>query len=117
MNECDYVLTGETTGEDEGTDATVWIECANEGEQIEIDVTGLLTLGVPPQTPTSGGVTYTNNAGGTVTINATATGITYNCEPHFICTLGGIATEGNDADYTGAVVAHGAAGGISVSEE
>jgi hypothetical protein len=113
MNECAYILSGNTV---EG-DAEVWVECGDE--PIEIDVTGLLTLSIPEQTPTEGGVAYTNNTpgAGEVTIDATVQGITYSCAPHFICTLGGIQTEGNNADYEGTVVASGANGPISFSEE
>jgi hypothetical protein len=115
MNGCAYILTGETTGGDEGTDATAWIECP-AGKEIAIIASSLgLTVHIHAQTPTAGGVTYTNTPAGKVTIHETATGITYSCEPDFLCTLGGIAIEGNNADYTGTVVAEGAHGGIEVT--
>jgi hypothetical protein len=35
MNDCEYTLTGSTTGSDNGTDATAWIQCP-AGKEIEI---------------------------------------------------------------------------------
>jgi hypothetical protein len=114
MNGCAFVLTGNTTGSDSGTDATVWVECTTPNEiTMHIPSVGV-TLEIPWQTPTSGGVTYTNEAG-KVVIHSTVTGITYTCTPAFLCGLGGLPSEGNNADYTGTVVAHGAKGNISVS--
>jgi hypothetical protein len=110
MNGCHYKLTGSTTGEDppvSGKDATIWIECPTE----PIKITGSATITVPSQTPTSGGVKYTdlpNHSGGAaVEITTTVTGITYSCHPTFICTLGGVAHHGNTADYTGGVTVTG----------
>jgi hypothetical protein len=106
MNSCDYDLTGTTTGSDTGTDAIVSITCPANTEIVITNSTGL-NLKIPAQTPTSGGVTYTNEAG-KVNVKATSTGITYTCESAFLCNVAGIATEGNTADYTGNVVASGA---------
>jgi len=111
MNGCDYDLTGSTTGSDiSQSDATVWITCNGSPNEIFITNSTGLTLKIPGQTPTSGGVTYVNNADGTMTVNATSTGITYTCESAFLCGLAGIATEGNTADYNGSVTVAGAGG-------
>ena len=120
MNGCAYWLTGETTGEDPKgggkKDATVWVECNPSTNEIIIKATELgVTLKVPAQTPTEGGVVYTNEAGGKVKVTATATGITWTCEPKLACNLGLGGTEGNNADYRGDVEVHGANGKIEVS--
>jgi hypothetical protein len=108
MNGCDYDLTGSTTGSDSGTDATISITCPANTEIVVTTSSGL-NLKIPAQTPTSGGVTYTNEAG-KVKVTETSTGITYTCESPFLCSLSGIATEGNTADYNGSVVLAGAGG-------
>jgi hypothetical protein len=82
MNECGYELTGETTGSDGGTDATIWVKCEHAGEHIVI-TNSLCTIKVPAQTPTSGGVVYDNEGTGNtrdVKVTATVTGITYTSE-------------------------------------
>jgi hypothetical protein len=109
MNGCDFKLTGETTGEDPpvvGKDATVWVECPL-GKVIQITGPAGIVISIPAQTPTVGGVTYTNEAGGKVKVKATATGVTYTCASAFACGLAGIPTHGNDADYTDEVVISG----------
>ncbi len=65
MSGCDYDLTGETTQEDkaDGTgqkDAAVSVTCKNAGEEIKITAPLGCTISVPAQTPTEGGVIYTN---------------------------------------------------------
>jgi len=67
-NHCDYTFTTET---DEGH-APVGVECENEGEHIEVEITpwNHCTLTIAPQT-TGGGVTYTDE-GGEVTVDITA---------------------------------------------
>jgi hypothetical protein len=109
MNGCDYKLTGNTTGSDEGkADATVWIQCKKVGEHIVL-TQSLCTIKVPAQTPTSGGVIYANeteNGKGVVKITATVTGITYTSEGSF-CALGGVSSEGDNADYNGTAVITG----------
>jgi hypothetical protein len=116
MNGCHYVLTGNTTGADPvgTTDATVWITCpVVGGVQQVIKITQAatgITFQVPPQTPTTGGVTYTNEVVGgkkVVKVKATATGVTTLCHPAFICGLAGVSTHENDATYTGTVVGAG----------
>ena len=107
MNGCDYDLTGSTTGSDGGTDATVSITCSGTNK---IEIQGPLgcTVSIPAQTPTSGGVTYTNEGAGAtraVTVTATSTGITYTATN--ACTLVKINTHGNDANYTGTVTVKG----------
>jgi hypothetical protein len=114
MKTCDYDLTGKTTGSDLGTDAPVWITCTGTDE-ITITTSFGATLKIPGQTPTSGGVIYINQAG-KIQVKDTVTGITYTCESAFLCGLAGIPTEGNNADYTGTLIASSPAGNISYSE-
>jgi hypothetical protein len=108
VNGCDYDLTSKTDGKDGAqTDAKVSITCP-VGKEIEI--TGALgcTIKVPEQTPTEGGVVYENGTEGgkkDLTVKATATGITYTTTN--VCTLVGLPTEGNDADYKGTVTVKG----------
>jgi hypothetical protein len=114
-NGCTYVLEGNTTNTDGTTQGKMWLNCP-AGQEITVTLTEIgVTLHIHAQTPTEGGVTYTNLAGGKVTVKAQVTGTTYSCTPAFICGLGGIASEGNNADYTGAVVASSTSGNISVT--
>ncbi len=110
MNGCHYTLTGNTTGSDSGTDATVWIACP-EKEEIKITSSTGAVIAIPSQTPTTGGVTYTNvgnhPGGESMAVKATVTGITYTCSPAFTCGLAGLPTEGNNANYTGNVTVTG----------
>jgi hypothetical protein len=113
MNGCDYDITGNTTGKDvtdssggKTPDATIWITCPKD-KHIGITTNVGCTLTIPEQTPTEGGVTYTNETVGgkkQVTVHATVTGITYTTDG-FACALGGLPSEGNNSDYTGTVVA------------
>ncbi|HEY5815726.1 MAG TPA: hypothetical protein VIS95_05240 [Solirubrobacterales bacterium] len=108
VNHCHYVLTGNTTGSDNGTDATVSIVCGAAGP---IKITGPLgcTVSVPSQTPTSGGVVYdneTNHPGGSaIKVTATSTGITFTSTA--ACGFVGIPSHGNNATYVGSVIATG----------
>jgi hypothetical protein len=111
MNGCDYDISGETTGEDPigSFDATVWITCPG-ANKIQVTYAPLgVTLSIPAQTPTSGGVTYKNlvNHAGASAIEArmTATGFEYSCAPATICMLAGIPANGKTVDYTGTLVA------------
>jgi hypothetical protein len=108
MNTCDYDLTGSTTGSDSGTDATTSITCSGSNEIIITTDFGLI-LRIPAQTPTSGGVTYTNE-GSKVKVTATATGITYTCETAFLCAISNLSMAGNSGDYNGSVILAGAGG-------
>jgi hypothetical protein len=112
MNGCDYEINGETTGKDI-TDpsggktlyGTVWIKCP-VGEEIKVtDTTFGVTIDVHEQTPTEGGVVFTNTpthtGGEAITLKITMTGITYTCTPALTCAAGGISSEANDAHYTG----------------
>jgi hypothetical protein len=113
MNGCDYNITGNTTGKDitdatKGTvpDAKVWVTCP-AGKHIIIETNIGCTLTIPEQTPTEGGVTYTNETVGgkkQVTVHETITGITYTTDG-FACTWLELPSEGNNSDYTGTVVA------------
>lgn len=109
MNHCHYLLTGETNKEDPGVankDAEAHITC-EAGKSIEIVTTIGVTIKVPAQTPTTGGVAYkklpTHSGGEAVEVIATVTGLTYSCAPTFTCTLGGLPHHGQDADYVGSV--------------
>jgi hypothetical protein len=107
MEGCTYDLTGTTTGSDPpaGTDATVSVTCP-VGKVIVIHFPEFgITFTIHEQTSTSGGVTYTNTSlpKKVIDVKATVTGITYTCEPAFLCELGGIPAEGNNADYNGDV--------------
>ncbi len=112
MNGCDYVLSGNTLGLGEGSDATVWIQCP-PGKAIQLLYTPepkvFCKIFLAAQTPTSGGATYTNgieNEKKDVTVKLTATGITYSTEGS-LCALAGLAKEGSNGDYTGTVTATG----------
>ena len=111
MNDCGYILTGDTSGNapaghTAGKDATVWIHCPGSSK-IAITSSLGVTLSIPPQTPTTGGVSYTNvvnHDGNTaVAVKATVTGVTTTCAGTFLCTLGGIAHHSNQYTYTGDV--------------
>ena len=79
------------------------------GNANKIQITSSLgvTLSIPAQTPTTGGVSYTNVANhdgnSAVAVKATVTGITTTCAGTFLCTLGGIAHHSNQYQYTGDV--------------
>jgi hypothetical protein len=108
MNGCHYDLSGNTEVTEDGTDAQVWITCP-ASKEIKIVSSLGVTVTVPEQTPTAkkGGVVYdnlpTHTGGAAIKVTATVTGITYTCAPAFSCGLGGISTEGNNAQYTGSV--------------
>jgi hypothetical protein len=117
MNGCDYVLTGETTGKDEEkTDATVWIVCP-AGKEITTTTKAGCTIHIHEQTPTGGGVTYTNGTGANgkpdVTVHVTMTGITYSTKGAF-CSLGKLPEEGNTYDTVGTFTIE-ASEGVSTS--
>lgn len=103
MNDCEYTMTGSTTGSDNGTDAIVWIQCP-AGKEIEFAIGAGCTIKVPSQTPTSGGVTYTNltnhSGGSAVSTNTTLTGVTFTA-PGFACSLAGLPSHGNNGSFTG----------------
>ena len=111
MNGCGYILTGETTGtapagHTAGKDATVWLECPGSNK-IQITSSLGITLSIPAQTPTTGGVSYTNvashNGNSAVAVKATVTGVTTTCAGTFLCTLGGYPHHSNQWQYTGDV--------------
>jgi hypothetical protein len=67
------------------------------------------TINLPAQTPTSGGVTYSNGTVGgrkDVTVKETITGITYATTGLF-CVPVGLPSHGNDADIRGSVTVKG----------
>lgn len=105
MNGCHERLTGSTTGSDNGTDATVWIECP-EGKVIKITGPQMCTVEIPGQTPSSGGVTYTNlpnHAGGSaIKVIMTMTGLTYKA-PGIFCAMLGFPAHGTDLHYRGSI--------------
>ncbi len=108
MNGCHYILTGSTTKLDPTADAEVWITCP-EGKQIQITSSLGVTISVPAQTPTGGGVSYANiaNHAGSgktgVKVTATVTGITASCAPALACAFGGVPSHANDYEYNGTV--------------
>jgi len=110
MNGCSYDLNGETTGVHKGVvgnDATFWITCP-VGKEIQITDTSVgVTVSIHEQTPTEGGVIYTNlpkhPGGEAIEVTATVTGTTYTCTPVFTCGLSGISAEANNTIYTGHV--------------
>jgi hypothetical protein len=107
MNGCDYVLSGETANEHGGsTFAEVWLEC-EPGK--EIDITGACRFKIPAQTPTEGGVLYTNQEDGDfwdILVDVEMTGITATPVHSFACTIAH-ATHGWVGDYTGTVTMKG----------
>ena len=105
MNGCDYDFTGETTGKDkEKTDATASVTCP-VGKEIET-TNPLCNIFIHEQTPTEGGVTYTNEAESNnkkdIKVTMTLTGLTWKAEDSFACTLGGFK-EGSNFDLTGSI--------------
>jgi hypothetical protein len=110
VNGCHYKLTGNTTGSDGGTDATTWIECPT-GKSIQTTSSAGPVISIPSQTPTEGGVTYTNlpnhPGGSAVKVTMTVTGITSTCAPSFTCGLAGIPTHANSLKWTGTMTLTG----------
>lgn len=110
VNDCHYVVTGETEKFDPGADAEVWIQCP-VGQVIEITTTLGCIIRVPTQTPTIGGVIYKNlpdhPGGKAIEVVATVTGIQFTSNNTFICQLVGIPAAGDKGDYTGSVVITG----------
>jgi hypothetical protein len=112
VNDCHYVLTGNTDKEHPKAsgkfDAKVWIVCP-PNKEIEItDTASDCLVKVPTQTPTEGGVIYKNEVVGgkkVVKVEVTVTGVTYTTS--FVCQVGGLTAEDNNADYTGTVVVSG----------
>jgi hypothetical protein len=77
---CHFTLTGTTDGNGH---AEAHVANCPEGEEIEIEIEGACTIYVGNQTPTEGGVHYTNHTTATpmdFTVQATATGIHYTYE-------------------------------------
>ncbi len=96
VNGCTITLTGETNGSKEGI---VHLLCP-EGKKIEITIPGIsCTLVLHEQTPTSGGVTYTNKEGTPDDVEATANlgGITYERIGTSLGCVAAAPKEGNDA--------------------
>jgi hypothetical protein len=108
MNDCHFKLTGSTTGSDGGADAIVWLECP-VGTTLQITDTTGCTISIPSQTPTSGGVTYTNlpnhMGGSAIKILTTLTGITYSTNP--TCQFLGLPAEGNNIDFIATTILTG----------
>lgn len=102
---CGYKLTGKTTQEDGGkTDAVVWIVCPGSAEITTAGPLGC-QIKIPAQTPTTGGATYTNEAGGKVRVALTLTGTTYTTTA--ACALLGFPSEGDTLDLTDSFVLEG----------
>jgi hypothetical protein len=97
VNGCDYLLTGETGPNGHGT---VHVICSGTNK-IEITIPSIsCTLKVHTQTPTGGGLVYTNTSGSPDDIHATATltGVTYEREGNGLACAIGAPSEGNDLD-------------------
>jgi hypothetical protein len=96
---CDFTLTGETDSEKHGKTHLI----CETGSDISVTIPSInCTITIHEQTPTAGGVTYTNN-GKHVDATATITGITYevlNPEERVLCTAaaGKNHAEANDSD-------------------
>ncbi len=108
MTSCDYNFTSTRTGEH----AQVHIECATTGDEIDVrkEIFGVESecIRVPAQTPTGGGVTYTNgeaNGIRDVVVKATVTGIKYTEMGGVGCGTAGTVV--NDGTYTGEVTVKG----------
>jgi hypothetical protein len=105
MNGCDFDLTGNTTQSDPpvvGNDAVVSLTCP-VGAEVVITTNVGCNLKMPAQTPTTGGVRYTNKTASTVEVDVTSTGVTYTTEGA-LCGFLGLASEANNADYIDTVV-------------
>jgi hypothetical protein len=110
MNGCAYLLTGLTDAKHNGvnnTHAQVHIVCP-AGAHIKVTTGGVCDLLIPTQTPTEGGIKFTNQAGPPkdVLLDITVTGITYTSTGGF-CGFFGVSAEGNNATYTGTVTVKG----------
>lgn len=98
MNECHYAFKSRASGTGH---ATVHLFCP-PGKKAEVQsASGLQKYG--SQTPTQGGVTYTNLADGTVTANITVEGIHGEC--HGFCEI--IGTNTTSARLIGSVTVEG----------
>ncbi len=109
MNECDYDIGGNTSNA-HGVDdyIPVWITCPKDKEIVI--TSGLCETTVPAQTPTEGGIRFTNeNTNGTwdVLAHIKITGITTTAKHSFGCTLAGVPTHGQTGDYEGTVTLKG----------
>jgi hypothetical protein len=105
MNGCDFDLTGNTTQTDPpvvGNDAVVSLTCP-VGAEVVITTNVGCNLKMPAQTPTQGGVTYTNKGATQVEVKVTSTGVTFTTEGA-LCGFLGLPSEGNTADYNDTVV-------------
>lgn len=109
MTTCDYKFTSTLVEHTGQKHAEVHIECTNPEDEIDIEA---LFLGayrqcvkVPPQTPTTPGVTYSNGGSGStedIVVKATVEGIKYT--EVGIC---GSNTVHNDGTYEGEVTVKG----------
>jgi hypothetical protein len=112
VNGCAFVLT--FTDKSAEKHHTAHLECPKDKSiTITIDppIVGECIIHVWPQTPTTGGVAYTNKLDGTkhdVTLDITAEGIEYTeTSTGFGCGHGTAETHHNDADLIGTVTATG----------
>ncbi|HVY79186.1 MAG TPA: hypothetical protein VG898_11825 [Solirubrobacterales bacterium] len=95
---CHYRLTAETTGEH----GRLHIDCET-GKAIRVTVPELgVTMSIGPQTPSGGGVHYTNNgetSNGDIKAQATVSGISFACAPAILCGIIGIPVSGSEGTY------------------
>lgn len=105
MNGCDYLFTVEASS----SSGPVHVQCPGSA-QIEVTPTvfgfSACTVKIPGQTPTGGGVTYTNlNSESEVEVDANVTGI------HYTSSGGLCGSSGTNATYTGKAKVAGSVGG------
>jgi hypothetical protein len=112
MNGCAFVLT--FTDKSAEKHHTGHLECPKEKEVTitkDPPFVGECIIHIPPQTPTAGGVAYTNKLDGTkhsVTLDITVEGITYTeTSTGFGCGHGTADTHRNDTNLIGTVTATG----------
>jgi hypothetical protein len=105
-NECHFTLTGTTDGNGH---AEAHVNCG--ASPIELEIPGACTFTIGTQTPTGGGVHYTNHTTATpmdFTVQATVTGIHYHAHGPlcFLVAEGEISSEtftADDADFTSSI--------------
>lgn len=105
LNGCGFVLTGDTSQETEGkVDAVAQITCPGSAQIVTTSSLGC-TIKVPPQAPTHGGVTYTNQAEGKVRVDETLIGLKYTTNA--MCALLGFPSQADTLDMLGAFLLEG----------
>lgn len=105
LNGCGFNLTGDTSQKDGGkTDAVASIVCPGKAEIVTPG--SLCAIRIPAQTPTAGGVSYTNELKGKIRVKETLTGLKYKTEG-MLCAFIGFSSEADTLDFVGAFVLEG----------